>query len=107
MSDAKATDSKADATTAGSLVEKKEEDGKKKLPQLGALEDDDEFEEFPASAEQSGNILDAMTKKDPNGPGDQLWEMNWDDDDVDDEFTKQLRTAIAERNGASDEAMKE
>ncbi|KAI9634806.1 DSS1/SEM1 family-domain-containing protein [Dioszegia hungarica] len=85
---------------------KADEAGAKKLPQLGALEDDDEFEDFPATAEASGNILDKLQKSDKN-MGDQLWEDNWDDDDVEDDFTKQLRTAIAERNGAPDEAMKE
>lgn len=24
-------------------------------------------------------------------PGDHLWEDNWDDDDIEDDFTKQLR----------------
>ncbi|KAK1925721.1 DSS1/SEM1 family-domain-containing protein [Papiliotrema laurentii] len=77
---------------------------KKKLPQLGALEDDDEFEEFPAQGEYGGNVLDALAKA--GKAGDRLWEENWDDDDIEDDFTKQLRTAIATRNGG-DEAMKE
>lgn len=47
-------------------------------------------------------------KKAAAGPSDNLWEDNWDDDDVDDDFTKQLRTAIQERaNAAADETMKE
>ncbi|OCF35032.1 26S proteasome complex subunit DSS1 [Kwoniella heveanensis CBS 569] len=79
---------------------------KKALPKLGALEDDDEFEDFPAT-DYGGNVLDAM-KKAGDGPNDNLWEDNWDDDDVEDDFTKQLRTAIQERSGApADEAMKE
>lgn len=70
-----------------------------------------------------GNIQDAL-KKAAAGPSDNLWEDNWDDDDVDDDFTKQLRwvvyhwngavwltvyrTAIQERaNAAADETMKE
>lgn len=40
--------------------------------------------------EASGNILEALQKGD-KGMGDQLWEDNWDDDDVEDDFTKQLR----------------
>lgn len=106
-------------STAG---EKQNVEGKK-LPQLGALEDDDEFEvsevRFPSdyradiqsrslahlvcpceirssygcssrySAEQSGNVLDALAKS--GQPGDHLWEDNWDDDDIEDDFTKQLR----------------
>ncbi|WOO83342.1 26S proteasome complex subunit SEM1 [Vanrija pseudolonga] len=76
---------------------------KKKLPQLGALEDDDEFEDFPAS-EQTTTVADTLA----TAPGtEQLWEDNWDDDDVEDDFQKQLRQAIAERAGGGDEAMKE
>ncbi|WWD18749.1 hypothetical protein CI109_103203 [Kwoniella shandongensis] len=78
---------------------------KKALPKLGALEDDDEFEDFPAT-DYGGNIQDAL-KKAGAGPNDNLWEDNWDDDDVEDDFTKQLRTAIQERAGAQDETMKE
>ncbi|WVR06609.1 hypothetical protein IAU60_003641 [Kwoniella sp. DSM 27419] len=78
---------------------------KKALPKLGALEDDDEFEDFPAT-DYGGDVLDAM-KKAGDGPNDNLWEDNWDDDDVEDDFTKQLRTAIQERSGNPDEAMKE
>ncbi|GFZ50549.1 hypothetical protein JCM24511_08306 [Saitozyma sp. JCM 24511] len=58
----------------------------------------------PLPAEQSGNVVDALKAAD--GPGDHLWEDNWDDDDIEDDFTKQLRTAINERAGA-DDAMKE
>ncbi|WWC88354.1 uncharacterized protein L201_003264 [Kwoniella dendrophila CBS 6074] len=78
---------------------------KKTLPKLGALEDDDEFEDFPAT-DYGGNVLDAMQKA-GDGPNDNLWEDNWDDDDIEDDFTKQLRTAIQERQGVPDETMKE
>lgn len=44
----------------------------------------------PLLADQSTNVLDAM-KQASGGPGDHLWEDNWDDDDVEDDFTKQLR----------------
>jgi hypothetical protein len=40
-------------------------------------------------AEQSSNVVDALRAT--SGPGDHLWEDNWDDDDIDDDFTKQLR----------------
>ena len=40
-------------------------------------------------AEQSGNVLDALASSD--AAGDHLWEDNWDDDDVEDDFIKQLR----------------
>ncbi|CAD6563628.1 MAG: split hand foot malformation (ectrodactyly) type 1 [Tremellales sp. Tagirdzhanova-0007] len=95
---------KAGDTTKVPANEKQEIEEKKKLPQLGALEDDDEFEDFPANVEGSGKFADALNN---NAPGDHLWEDNWDDDDIEDDFTKQLRTAINERNGVADEAMKD
>lgn len=56
-------------------------------------------------AEQAGTVSDALAAGAPGA--DQLWEDNWDDDDVEDDFQKQLRQAIAERAGGGDEAMKE
>ncbi|CAE1321614.1 SHFM1 [Acanthosepion pharaonis] len=51
-------------------------------PDLGILEEDDEFEEFPAEdwtgAEEEKNDVN-------------VWEDNWDDDNVEDDFSKQLR----------------
>ncbi|KAF1805695.1 hypothetical protein FB192DRAFT_1364011 [Mucor lusitanicus] len=48
--------------------------------QLGALEDDDEFEEFEAEEwEEASN-------EDQND--DSLWDDNWDDDDVEEDFYK-------------------
>ncbi|KAI9592306.1 DSS1/SEM1 family-domain-containing protein [Syncephalis fuscata] len=55
------------------------------LPQLGALEEDDEFEEFEAE-DWNQNEEDAEDQ--------QLWEDNWDDDDVEDEFAVQLRNEL-------------
>ncbi|XAO27642.1 hypothetical protein I312_106501 [Cryptococcus bacillisporus CA1280] len=105
MSEHKNSAEKKEEAIAGSSITNAQLD-KKPLPKLGALEDDDEFEDFPAT-DYGGNIQDAL-KKAAAGPSDNLWEDNWDDDDVDDDFTKQLRTAIQERaNAAADETMKE
>ena len=41
-------------------------------------------------AEQSGNVLDSLNKA-SGGKAEPLWQDNWDDDDVEDDFTKQLR----------------
>jgi len=59
---------------------------------LGLLEEDDEFEEFEAEDwnELDGNKDSAATGGD-DGPEVNLWEDNWDDDNVDDDFTVQLR----------------
>ncbi|WWD05246.1 hypothetical protein V865_003319 [Kwoniella europaea PYCC6329] len=99
------TEKKEENATAGPSNGTAPTTEKKTLPKLGALEDDDEFEDFPAT-DYGGNVLDAM-KKAGDGPNDNLWEDNWDDDDVEDDFTKQLRTAIQEKQGVPDESMKE
>ncbi|GAA51759.1 hypothetical protein CLF_106744 [Clonorchis sinensis] len=52
--------------------------------ELGMLEEDDEFEEFAAHP-MSGDPKKAEEIT--------VWEDNWDDDIVDDEFTHQLRSA--------------
>ena len=49
---------------------------------LGLLEEDDEFEEFPADSANKTLAED----KDAN-----VWEDNWDDDTVEDDFSDQLR----------------
>ena len=53
--------------------------------ELGLLEEDDEFEEF--ETEDWNEIdKDGETEKEMN-----LWEDNWDDDNIEDDFTMQLR----------------
>ncbi|KAJ1963244.1 hypothetical protein GGI12_002165 [Dipsacomyces acuminosporus] len=56
-----------------------------KLPTSGALEEDDEFEEFEAEDWNE----DSEDKEDIA-----LWDDNWDDDDLEDDFSKQLRTEL-------------
>ncbi|TPP63830.1 Split hand/foot malformation [Fasciola gigantica] len=50
--------------------------------ELGMLEEDDEFEEF---------VAHAWTGDPKRSEETTVWEDNWDDDVVDDEFTHQLR----------------
>ncbi|KAF6779297.1 hypothetical protein AHF37_01167 [Paragonimus kellicotti] len=59
--------------------------------ELGLLEEDDEFEEFLAHP-NSGDPkkVEEVT----------VWEDNWDDDIVDDEFTHQLRTEFQKQGKA-------
>lgn len=53
--------------------------------ELGLLEEDDEFEEF--ETEDWNEIdKDGDAEKEVN-----LWEDNWDDDNIEDDFTMQLR----------------
>lgn len=93
-------------------------------PPLGLLEEDDEFEEFPAVGEHFAmTITSGRWRRPSNDPfslalldwndsetdlahlggvapgsaksgGDKLWEDNWDDDDIEDEFSVQLRCVL-------------
>lgn len=65
------------------------------------LEDDDDFEEFPTegksvmgvSAVMRGNgVFIDWTAADEDGEDAQMWEDNWDDDNVEDDFSTQLRS---------------
>ncbi|KAG0349379.1 hypothetical protein BG004_007006 [Podila humilis] len=51
------------------------------VPQLNGLEEDDEFEEF---ATEDWNEADEAQDA-------QQWDDNWDDDDIEDDFSVQLR----------------
>ncbi|KAG8864879.1 hypothetical protein FRB96_003465 [Tulasnella sp. 330] len=100
---------KKDSTTPGSAPPAESSEASK-VPQLGALEEDDEFEEFPVEGkldadasywDDSETALAHLTKNtassgDPSKPGlsDTLWEDNWDDDDIEDDFSKQLREEL-------------
>jgi len=53
--------------------------------ELGLLEEDDEFEEFETEDWQQDE-KESADQKDVN-----LWEDNWDDDNIEDDFTIQLR----------------
>jgi len=52
-----------------------------------ALEQDDEFEDFP---------VDDWTQEDTEVPGDNthLWEESWDDDDTSEDFSAQLKEEL-------------
>jgi len=69
---------KAEKDTKESAV-----DTKKKMAavDLGLLEEDDEFEEFPA---------EEWDRKDEDSTDVNVWEDNWDDDTVEDDFSIQL-----------------
>jgi 26 proteasome complex subunit DSS1 len=56
---------------------------------LGLLEEDDEFEEFPAEDEgATGGQAQEETEQ------ARVWEDNWDDDTVEDDFSNQLRAEL-------------
>jgi 26 proteasome complex subunit DSS1 len=57
--------------------------------ELGLLEEDDEFEEFET---EDWNESEKDVENEQN-----LWEDNWDDDNVEDDFTLQLRAELEKR----------
>ncbi|XP_041372034.1 26S proteasome complex subunit SEM1-like [Gigantopelta aegis] len=61
---------------------------KDKKPDLGLLEEDDEFEEFPA---------EDWTGAEEDADDDKVWEDNWDDDNIEDDFSKQLRAELEKK----------
>ncbi|CAG5890994.1 unnamed protein product, partial [Menidia menidia] len=61
---------------------------KKQTVDLGLLEEDDEFIEFPA---EDWTGLD-------EDKDEHVWEDNWDDDNVEDDFSNQLREEL-EKHG--------
>ncbi|KDQ24485.1 hypothetical protein PLEOSDRAFT_1085661 [Pleurotus ostreatus PC15] len=75
---------------------------------LGVLEEDDEFEEFAAADwDDSQTDLAHLGGAAPGAAksgGDKLWEDNWDDDDIEDEFSVQLRNELV-KTGKSSDAM--
>ncbi|KAF3909813.1 hypothetical protein ABW21_db0202410 [Orbilia brochopaga] len=50
------------------------------------LEEDDEFEDFPAEEWEEDD-----TEVPPHGGKPNLWEESWDDDDLSEDFSKQLK----------------
>merc|ERR1712079_436894 len=57
----------------------------KKAVDLGLLEEDDEFEEFPA---------EEWDAKQEDQTDVNVWEDNWDDDAIEDDFSVQLRSEL-------------
>ncbi|KAJ3299419.1 hypothetical protein HK104_009021 [Borealophlyctis nickersoniae] len=60
--------------------------GKGHLPTMSSIEDDDEFEDFS---------VEDWTEADEDREDSELWQDNWDDEDLDDEFSRQLRIGFA------------
>jgi len=96
MASSAASTSKAPEDSLKANEQAKEEDSQ---PTLGVLEEDDEFEEFAvADWDDSQTDLAHLGGVAPGAAksgGDKLWEDNWDDDDIEDEFSVQLRNELA------------
>jgi len=61
-------------------------------PDLGLLEEDDEFEEFPA---------EDWTGADEDQGDVTVWEDNWDDNNVEDDFSQQLKAELEKKGQIS------
>ena len=79
-----AKDTKKDATTG------KEEGVVTAKSLMEAIEEDDEFEEFEPAHWAAGEEVSEDT---------QQWQDNWDADDMDDDFTKNLREELMKNSG--------
>lgn len=55
-------------------------------PLIEAIEEDDDFEEFEH---------DQWGPEDEDKEDAQQWQDNWDDDDIEDDFTKNLRAELS------------
>ncbi|KAI0370363.1 hypothetical protein BV20DRAFT_1052418 [Pilatotrama ljubarskyi] len=95
MSASAASTSQPVQSTSAAVEHTKDDD----VPHLGVLEEDDEFEEFAvADWDDSQTDLAHLAGTAPGAAksgGDKLWEDNWDDDDIEDDFSVQLRRAMA------------
>ena len=91
----------ADATSSSTLKDQQKP--------AAALEEDDEFEDFPVDGSSAFYIRNVYTQltfffarsdwpqEDAEVPGEgdntHLWEESWDDDDTSEDFSKQLKLA--------------
>ncbi|PBL03655.1 hypothetical protein ARMGADRAFT_1004380 [Armillaria gallica] len=91
--------------------EEEKTDEKPQVNTLGLLEEDDEFEEFEtADWDDSQTDMAHLNGAAPGAAksgGDKLWEDNWDDDDIEDEFSVQLRNELAKTGKSSGNDMEQ
>ncbi|ESZ92554.1 hypothetical protein SBOR_7080 [Sclerotinia borealis F-4128] len=75
------------AKAPNSNTDKPSGDATKDLKLAAALEEDDEFEDFP---------VENWSQEETEVPGDNthLWEESWDDDDTSEDFSAQLKEEL-------------
>jgi len=75
------------APSAKATISDKNAEPTKDAKPAAALEEDDEFEDFP---------VENWTQEDTEVPGDNthLWEESWDDDDTSEDFSAQLKEEL-------------
>lgn len=90
MADSKSKDVKKDDKEAGKEAGGDTERGEPKrsrIAELLFLDDDDDFEEFPVEDWSQAD----EEKEDEKAAA---WSENWDDDELDDEFSKKLQAEL-------------
>ncbi|MCJ1418501.1 hypothetical protein MMC32_004849 [Xylographa parallela] len=90
-----------DSTAATGKVDQKPTETPKEVPKAtAALEEDDEFEDFPVEGELHSDAILGLNadwpQEDAEIPGGNthLWEESWDDDDTSEDFSKQLKEEL-------------
>ncbi|EOQ99110.1 26S proteasome complex subunit SEM1 [Wallemia ichthyophaga EXF-994] len=83
-----------DVTQKVEINKQKANEETNSVPQLGALEEDDEFEEFEVD-----DWRDDECEVSNMATNDKLWQDSWDDDDQDDDFSHQLRAELQKTGG--------
>ncbi|KAE8233097.1 hypothetical protein CF326_g1862 [Tilletia indica] len=134
MSDGKKAQAGEASTSTAAAAPQQQQQQQDSLPGYGPLDEDDEFDDFPVQDWPDSDTVQHATKaaaeaaaaatsssSTGNGgagggaglkmaggqssTGDHLWEDNWDDDDVEDEFSKALRAEVEKQMGAQQQAM--
>lgn len=72
-----------------------------KAPVPHTLEEDDEFEDFPVDTWPDDVTIRAVLDE-KNKHGERLWEEDWDDVEVEDDFTKELKAELERQRASKD-----
>ncbi|KAF2998324.1 hypothetical protein E8E14_000693 [Neopestalotiopsis sp. 37M] len=91
---------------AGKTQAEKPEQAQTAQKSAAALEEDDEFEDFPVEdwpeneTEKAAQAAQSATEGEGKEGEKYLWEKSWDDDDTSDDFSAQLREELRKVDAA-------
>ena len=88
----KANDSKRKMTQA--IIDEEESAKKNQKDAYEFLEDDDDFEEFDIAQDNRDDDVAMVIDTTGDGTDKKMWQEDWDDEEVDEDFAKQLRAQI-------------
>ncbi|KAI0006336.1 DSS1/SEM1 family-domain-containing protein [Xylariaceae sp. FL0662B] len=86
--------SKPSGDKPAASTESKPEQPQTQQKSATALEEDDEFEDFPVEDWPAEETESAAATGGNDGTTQHLWEESWDDDDTSDDFSTQLREEL-------------